>query len=57
VALKSSGDISAELLRGQKIKKHVTTDLDPRNDENRPGLPKGAAAEERQEVAYRRKAR
>ena len=29
----------------------VVTDLDPRNDENRPSLNSGAAAEERQDVS------
>jgi len=29
-------DICAELARGQKIEEHVVTDLDLRNDENRP---------------------
>jgi len=28
VAVKSSGDISAEPVRGQKIEEHVVTDLD-----------------------------
>jgi len=51
VAVKSSGDISAELVRGQKIEEHVVTDLDLRNDENRPSLTSGAVAEERQEVS------
>jgi len=41
----------AEVLRLQKIGKHVVTDLDPRNDENRPSLISDAAAEERQEVS------
>jgi len=50
VAVKSSGDISAEPARGQKIEEHVLTDLDLRNDDNRPSLTSGAAAEERQEV-------
>jgi len=36
VAVKSSGDISAEPVRGQKIEEHVVTDLDARNDDNRP---------------------
>jgi len=51
VVIKSSGDISAEPVRGQKIEEHLVTDLDPRNDENRPSLTSGAAAEERQEVS------
>jgi len=50
VTVKSSGDISAESVRGQKIEEHVFTDLDLRNDENRP-LTSSAAAEERQEVS------
>jgi len=36
VGVKPSGDISAELARGRKIEEHVVTDLDVRNDENRP---------------------
>jgi len=40
-----------ETLRGQKIEEHVVTDLDLRNDENRPSSTSGAAAEERQEVS------
>jgi len=51
--VKSSGDISAEPVRGQKIEEHVVTDLDVRNDHNRPSLISGSAAEERQE--YHRK--
>jgi len=46
----SSGDISAELVRGQNIE-DVVTDLDLRNDENRPSLTSGVVAEERQEVS------
>jgi len=49
--VKSSGDISAEPVRGQKIEEHVATDLDLRNDENRLSLTSGAAAEERQDVS------
>ena len=45
--MKSSEDISAEPVRGQKIE-DVLTDLDLRNDENRRGLTNGAIAEERQ---------
>jgi len=45
--VKSSEDISAEPVRGQKIE-DVLTDLDLRNDENRRGLTNGAIAEERQ---------
>ena len=55
MAVKSSRDISAEPVRGQKIEEHVVTDLDLRNDDNRPNLTSGAAAEERQE--YHRKTR
>jgi len=51
VAVKSSGDISAEPVRGQKIEEHVVTDLDVRNDGDRPSLTSGAVAEERQEVS------
>jgi len=51
VAVKSRGDISAEPVRGQKIEEHVVTDLDLRNDENRPGLTSSAAAEEHQDVS------
>jgi len=32
MAVKSSGDISAEPIRGQKIKEHIVTDLDLRKD-------------------------
>jgi len=51
VAVKSSGDIPAEPVRGQKIEEHVVTDLDLRNDENRSSLTSGVAAEERKEVS------
>jgi len=51
VAVKSSGDISAEPIKGQQIEKHVVTDLDVRNDDSRPSLTSGGAAEERQEVS------
>jgi len=34
VAVKSSGDISAEPVRGQKIEEHVSTGLDLPTDEN-----------------------
>jgi len=47
VAVKSSGDISAEPVRGQKIEEHVVTDVDVRTDENRHSLTSGAIAEER----------
>ena len=49
MAVKSSGDISAKPVRGQKIE--VGADLDLRNDDNRPSLASGAVAEERQEVS------
>jgi len=49
--MKSSGDISAEPVRGQKIEKHVFTDVHVRTDENRPSLTTNAVAEERQEVS------
>ena len=49
MAVKSSGDISEEPVRGQKIE--VGTDLDLRNDDNVPSLTSGAAAEERQKVS------
>ena len=45
--MKSSGDISAEPVRGQKIEEHVATDLDLRNDENRLSLTSSVVAEER----------
>jgi len=51
VAVKSTGDISAEPVRGQKIEEHVVTDLDVRNDDDRPGLTSGAVAEEGREVS------
>ena len=47
--MKSSGDISAEPIRGQKIEEHVVTALDVRNDENIPSLISSAVAEERQD--------
>ena len=50
MAVKSSGDISAEPVRGQKIEEHVGIDLDVHNDEIRPSLTSGALAEERQDV-------
>jgi len=37
-------------VRGQKVEEHAATDLDLRNDENRPSLTSGAEAEDRQEV-------
>ena len=49
--MKSSEDISAEPVGGQKIEGHVVTDLYLRNDENKPSLTSGATAEERQEVS------
>jgi len=53
VAVKSSGDISAEPVRGQKIEEHVVTDLDLRNDENRPSSTSSAIGEERQDVSLK----
>ena len=50
MAVKSSGDISAEPVRGQKIEEHGT-DLHLRTDESRLSLASGAVAEERQEVS------
>jgi len=50
VAVKSSGDISAEPVKGQKTEEHVVTYLDVRNDDNSPRLISDSAAEERQEV-------
>jgi len=50
VAVKSSRDISAKLVWGQKIEEHVVTNLDQRNDDNRASLTSGAA-EERQDVS------
>jgi len=47
VAVKSSGDISAEPVKGQKIEEHVVTGLDLSSDENRPSLTSGAVAEKR----------
>jgi len=47
VAVKSSGDISAEPVNGQKIEEHVVTGLDLSSDENRPSLTSGAVAEKR----------
>jgi len=41
----SSGAISAELLRRQKIEEHAAPDLDLRNDENRRSLASSAVAE------------
>jgi len=51
VAVKSSGDISAEPVRGQKIKEHVLTDLDLPTDENRHILMSSAVVEKRQDVS------
>ena len=48
----TSGDITAESVRGQKIEEHVVTDLDVRNDDNRPSLTSGSA-KECQEVSSR----
>jgi len=49
VAVKSSGYISAEPVKGEKIEEHVVTDLDLRNNENRLSFTSGATpvAEER----------
>jgi len=49
--VKSSGDISAEPVRGQKFEEYVVTDLNLRNDENRPSLTSCAAAEKLQDVS------
>jgi len=51
VAVKSSGDFSVELARGQKIEEQVVADLDQRSDETTPSLTRGAVAEERQIVS------
>jgi len=41
-----------EPLSGQKIEEHAVTDLDPRNDENRPSLTSGTPpVTDRQEVS------
>jgi len=45
VEVTSSGDISAEPVKGQKIEERVGIDLDLPNDKNRPSLTSGAAAE------------
>jgi len=45
VAVKSRRDISAEPTSGQKIEEHVVTDLDLRNDENRPSSTSSAVTE------------
>jgi len=50
VAVKSSGDISAEPVRGQKIEGYVVADLDLRNDENNL-VTSSAVAEERRDVS------
>ena len=49
MAVKSSGDISEEPVRGQKIE--VGTDLDQRIDDNGPSLTSGAGAQEHQKVS------
>jgi len=51
VIVKSSRDISAKPVRGQKIEEHVVTDLALRNNENRPSLTSSAVAEERQDAS------
>ena len=48
---KSSGEISAEPVRGEKIEEQVVTDLDAHNDENRSSVTSSAVAEERQDVS------
>jgi len=48
VAVKFSGDTSGEPVKGQKVEEHVVTDLDLRNNENRPRLTSSAVAVERQ---------
>jgi len=53
VAVKSTGDISAEPVTGQNTEEHVLSDLDVRNDKNRPSLTSDAVAEERQAVLSR----
>ena len=45
MAVKTSRDISAETVKGQKIEEHVVKVLDVRYDDNRPSLTSGAAAE------------
>ena len=50
MAVKFSGDISAQSAREQKIEEQVVTDLDAHNDENRPNLTSSAVAEERNEI-------
>ena len=51
--MQSSGDISEEPVRGQKIEEHVVTDLDLCNDENKLSLTSSAIAEERQDVSLK----
>ena len=51
MAVKFSGDISAESARGQKIEEQVVTDLDAHDDENRPSSTSSAVAEERKGVS------
>ena len=51
VAVKFSGDISAEPVRGQKIEEHVVVDLDRCNVENRPSLTSSAVAKKCQDVS------
>jgi len=51
VAVKSSGDISADPVGRQKIEEHVVTHVDARKDDNRPSLTSGPAAEDRQEAS------
>jgi len=40
-----------ESVRGQKIEEHVVTDLNVRNNDNRPSLISGSAADDRQDVS------
>jgi len=44
MAVKSSGDISAKFVRGQRIEEHVVTVSGLRNDENRSCLNSGGVA-------------
>jgi len=48
---KSSLEISAEPVWGQKIEEQVVTDFDAHNDENRSSVTSSAVAEERQDVS------
>jgi len=55
VAVKASVDISAERVSGQKIEEHVMTDVDLRNDQNRPSSTSSAVAEECQDVSSKKR--